>query len=227
MKYPNAYKGVKKIWIAELLLLVAAVLGIAMLIIVAANVGIATEVTATGTTIIVGETVIANEAAAAPAAILALCTGLLALIAFILHLIGIIGARKDDENFRFAMYITLLGIAASIITSVWSNNEMLKRWMDVVTTICSLFASYFVLTGIASLADKFPDRETKAIALKSRTWLAGSFCLSSVLKCINSIFNIQNGTVVLIMSIAALVVDIISYVLYLRALSSGKNMLAK
>lgn len=227
MRFPNAYKGIKKIWIAELLLLVAAVLGIAALIIVANNVDVTTEVAAVGDSVVVGETVFANEGAIAPAAILTLCTGLLALIAFILNLVGIIGARKDDENFKLALYVTLIGIAASIVTSIWSNNEMLKRWMDVVNTICSLFASYFVLTGIASLADQFPDAETKTIALKSRTWLEGAFCLSAVLKFIVNLFNIQNATVVLIMSVAALVVEIISYVLYLRALNKGKNMLAK
>ena len=77
------------------------------------------------------------------------------------------------------------------------------------------------------MADKFPDTETKAIALKSRTWLTGSFCLSAVLKFIISIFNIQNTTIVLIMSIAALLVEIIAYILYLRALAKGKDMLAK
>jgi len=227
MRFPNAFKGIKKIWVAEILMLIAAILGIALLIIVSNNVAMTTEVAALGDTVAVSNSVTVNEAIAAPVTILTIGMGVIALIAFILNLIGLLGARRDDDNFRIALFVTIIGIAASIVTSVWSNNEIVKKWMDVVNTLCSLFASYFVLTGIASLAEQYPDHATKAFALKSRTWLEGSFCLSVILKFIINIFNIQNETVVLIMSIVALLVEIISYILYLRALNRGKAMLAK
>ena len=37
MRFPNAYRGVKKIWLAEMLMLLAAIVGIVLLIVVAAN----------------------------------------------------------------------------------------------------------------------------------------------------------------------------------------------
>ena len=216
MKFPNAYSGVKKIWLAEILMLLAAVLGIIMVIVVAGN-----------TQVVDGEVVAVAESVGTPAAILTIGTALLALVAFILNLVGIISARKDDDAFKIALFVTLVGIIASVIASIWSTNAVLTKWTDVVNTLCNLFASYFVLTGIASLANRYPDPETRDFALKSRTWLEGSFCLTAVLKFINNIFNIQNETIVIIMGVAALLVEIISYVLYLRALSKGKDMLAR
>ena len=136
-------------------------------------------------------------------------------------------ARVDDENFRIALYVTILGIAASIVSAIWTNNQRLTDWMDIAITICSLFASFYILTGIASLAGKFGDEETRKVVLKARLWLEGSFCLTAILKFITVVFRIENETLLLVLGIGALVVEIISYILYLMALKRGKNMLAK
>ena len=217
MRFPNAFRGVKKIWLAELLMLLAAIVGIVLIVVIAAN------------SSLVGEEVIVNEdAVKTPAAILGIGTALIALVAFVLNLLGLINARKDDSAFSIALLVTLLGIVASVISSIWSGNQGLVKWMDTVLTICSLFASYYVLTGIANLAEQFPDEATKALALKSRTLVEGTFCATVIFKLIISIFKIQDGsTIYTILSIVALVLELVSYVLYLRALSKGKKMLAK
>ena len=217
MRFPNAFSGVKKIWLAELLMLLAAVIGIVLLVVVIGN------------TTVVDNTVIVNEAAIeTPTAILGLGAALIALIAFILNLVGLIKARKDDDGFSIALIVTMLGIIASVISSIWSNNQGLTRWMDAIKSICNLFASYYVLTGIANLAEKFPDSATKALALKSRTMLEGTFCATVLFKLAINIFNIQDGsTVYTVLSVIALVLEIVSYILYLRALNQGKKMLAK
>ena len=217
MRFSNAFRGVKKIWLAELLMLLAAIVGIVLIVVIAAN------------SSLVGEEVIVNEnAVKTPAAILGIGTALIALVAFVLNLLGLINARKDDSAFSIALLVTLLGIVASVISSIWSGNQGLVKWMDTVLTICSMFASYYVLTGIANLAEQFPDEATKALALKSRTLVEGTFCATAIFKLIISIFKIQDGsTIYTILSIVALVLELVSYVLYLRALSKGKKMLAK
>ena len=69
---------------------------------------------------------------------------------------------------------------------------------------------------------------TKALALKSRTLVEGTFCATAIFKLIINIFKIQDGsTIYTILSIIALVLELVSYILYLRALSKGKKMLAK
>ena len=217
MRFPNAFSGVKKIWLAELLMLLAAVMGIVLLVVVIGN------------TAVVDNTVIINEAAIeTPTAILGLGATLIALIAFILNLVGLIKARKDDDGFSIALIVTMLGIIASVISSIWSNNQGLTRWMDTIISICNLFASYYVLTGIANLADRMPDPETKAVALKSRLLVEGSFCATAVFKLIINIFNIQSGsTIHTIMAVVAMLLELLAYILYLRALAKGRKMLAR
>ena len=216
MRFPNAYRGVKKIWLAEMLMLLAAIVGIIMVIVMAAN----------GT--MVGEDIVINEGVKTPIAVLGIVTAVIALVAFILNLIGLINPNNDDSAFRIALLVTILGIVASAISAIWSNNETLNKWMDTATTICSMFASYYVLTGIANLAEKMSDAATKAVALKSRTLVEGSFCATALFKLIISIFKIQNGsTISTILAVIALLLELVSYILYLRALAKGKKMLAK
>ena len=215
MRFPNAYRGVKKIWLAEMLMLLAAIVGIIMVIVMAAN----------GT--MVGEDIVINEGVKTPIAVFGIVTAVIALVAFILNLIGLINANNDDFAFRIALLVTILGIVASAISAIWSNNETLNKWMDTALTICSMFASYYVLTGIANLAEKMSDAATKAVALKSRTLVEGSFCATALFKLIISIFKIQDGsTISTILAVVALLLELVSYILYLRALSKGKKMLA-
>ena len=215
MRFPNAYRGVKKIWLAEMLMLLAAIVGIIMVIVMAAN----------GT--MVGEDIVINEGVKTPIAVFGIVTAVIALVAFILNLIGLINANNDDFAFRIALLVTILGIVASAISAIWSNNETLNKWMDTALTICSMFASYYVLTGIANLAEKMSDAATKAVALKSRTLVEGSFCATALFKLIISIFKIQDGsTISTILAVIALLLELVSYILYLRALSKGKKMLA-
>ena len=216
MRFPNAFRGIKKIWLAELLMLLAAVVGIIMVIVMATN----------GT--MVGEDIIINESVKTPIAILGIVTAVIALVAFILNLVGLINANNDDPAFRIALLVTILGIVASAISAIWSNNETLNKWMDTALTICSLFASYYVLTGIANLAEKMSDAATKALALKSRTLVEGSFCATALFKLIISIFKIQSGsTISTILAVIALLLELVSYILYLRALAKGRKMLAR
>ena len=215
MRFPNAYRGVKKIWLAELLMLLAAIVGIIMVIVMAAN----------GT--MVGEDIVISEGVKTPIAVLGIVTAVILLIGFILNLVGLINANNDDSAFRIALLVTILGVVASAISAIWSNNETLNKWMDTAITICSMFASYYVLTGIANLAEKMSDAATKALALKSRTLVEGSFCATALFKLIISIFKIQDGsTISTILAVVALLLELVSYILYLRALSKGKKMLA-
>ena len=216
MKYPNAFKGVKKIWIAEILMLIVAVLGIVSVFVIAAN------------SVVIDDVLAIDAGAADAVGFITLSTAIIALIAFFLNLLGLIVAQQDEESFRTALYVTLVGVVTSVISAIWSTNVILVRWMDVITTLCNLFASYYVLTGIASLANTYPDTETRDLALKSRTWLMGTFCATAIMKIILSIFNIQSGTTfATILGIVGLVLEIVSYILYLRALNRGKNMLER
>ena len=217
MKFPNTFKGIKKIWIAEMLMLLAAVLSIVLVFVIAGN------------SVVIDDAVVVNtEAVKTPTAIIGIGAAVIILVAFLLNLIGIINCRKDDKNFINALFATLLGVVCGVVNAIWGeSNPRLGSWMEFVMVMESCYASYYVLTGVSNMSEAYPDEATKKLVDKSRNWLLGSFSLSAGLKLIVDIFNIQDGTPKTIMAIVAVLAEIISYIIYLMALNKSKKMLAK
>ena len=217
MKFPNTFKGIKKIWIAEMLMLLAAVLSIVLVFVIAGN------------SVVIDDAVVVNtEAVKTPTAIIGIGAAVIILVAFLLNLIGIINCRKDDKNFINALIATLLGVVCGVVNAIWGEAKpRLGSWMEFVMVMESCYASYYVLTGVSKLSEAYPDEATKKLVDKSRNWLLGSFSLSAGLKLIVDIFNIQDGTPKTIMAIVAVLAEIVSYVIYLMALNKSKKMLAK
>ena len=220
MRFPNAFSGVKKIWLAEILMLLAAVLSIVIIVIAATG--------ATLSEVDGSETIIITDGLLAVIGGVGIAAALVMLVAFVLNMVGLINARKDEDSFSKALLFTCLGIVAGVVSAIWSDNTRLVKSMETCTSLCNLFASYYVLTGIANLADQMPDPETKSIVLKSRTLLEFTFCATAIFKLIIVLFYVQTGsTFYTILGLIALVLEMVSYVLYLRALSKGKSMLAR
>ena len=214
MRFPNTFKGIQKIWIAEMLMLLASVLSIVLLFVVANNSAVVEDVL-----------VVAIDT---PTQVLSIASAVLMIVAFVLNLIGIINCRKDDKNFVNALFATVLGVICGIVNAIWGEAKpRLGEWMEFVMVMESCYASYYVLTGVSNLSEAYPDPQTKKLVDKSRNWLLGSFCLSAILKLIVDIFNIQDGTPKTIMGIVAVLAEIVSYVIYIMALNKSKKMLAR
>lgn len=215
MKFPNAYNGVKKIYLAEVVQILAAVMGISLIVVLVAN----------NVTLGAEEMSLENmpEILTPVFGIGAAC---FALIAFILNLFGVMSARKDDNNFKMAFFAILTGIVCSIAGAVFNSNESLKHWMEAGGTLGSLFASYFVLSGIASLAGKYPDNTMMSLALKARARLAGTFGATVILQAIVSLFRIPNYTVLSTLCVIIPLMQLVSYMLYMMTLARCKKMLA-
>ena len=216
MQFPNAYKGVKKIYLAELLMLAVAVLGIAIVVILVAS-GMAADGNIDRLNL--------TEEQAAIVAGLGLTVSLLMIIGFILMLVGVINAKKDDSNFRIALYAILLGILFAVINALLSKQyPVIERWLSLATSICSLFSTYFILSGIGSLAERMGDAPVKALADKARNVLCFTFSASYILKLIQGFLN--NSTFSQIINLVGLVLEIVSYIYFLIVLAKGRKMLA-
>ena len=220
MKFPNAYKGVKKIHLAQILMIICAVLAIASLFVLAWNNVDLQNVT---------EENVANSnltaASAGTAATLALVSGLLIIVAFILELVGIINGMKDDENFKTALAAIGIGVLLNVLKTVLKTDFM-TEWADTASMVLSFLATWYILTAIANLADKLGNSAVKALAVKTRNILAATYLISVIGDAVCNLIG-GNGTAVTIIGVVAVLAEIVSYVFFLRALSQGKKMLAE
>ena len=216
MQFPNAYRGVKKIYLGELMMLAVTVLTIATVIIIAVG-----RVDAGGELDL--NRLNAGESGAVVGLAIAIC--LLLIIGFIVMLVGVINARKDDGNFRIALYAILLGIVIGAVDSSFGlKNPEWRKWFSVGISISSLCSTFYILTGIASLAEQMGDGGIRALAYKARNILLFSFAASCIFKLVSEYLN--NPGTSNFFNVIGLFLELISFGFLLVVLDKGRKMLA-
>ena len=215
MRFPNALEGVKKIYKAEIIGLIGVIIGF-----VAAILALGGAVTASA-----GEG--GGIGAVAIGGILLIAMAVLLIIAFIMNIIGLNKAKIDEENFKHALTMVIVGIVASVVLGATKEGTLLNSVGDNLSKICSLFVNYYVCTALISLAEKLGDAAVAQKAAKVRSLLMGVWLVSVVLNVLSDILQ-KNATLAIIAGVIALVaiiVEIVAYILYLGLLKRSSAML--
>lgn len=214
--FENAYEGVKKIYKAEILALIATVLLLVGSVISLTGVR-AGEGTQTGDSLLIS------------GGLLVIVAAILLIIAAIMNIIGVNRASKDEAAFKNALIALLFGIAANILVSVFSNNSAINSIGKAAANVTEILASYYICTGVINLADRLGNSEVSARGQKVRSILMGIWVAAAVLNILSTLFG-TNETMQNVIGIIAIVVSVISivaYFLYIGLLGRAKKMLAK
>lgn len=215
MRFPNALEGVKKLYKAEIIGLISVIIGF-----VAAILALGGAVTASA-----GGS--GGIGAVAIGGILIIVVSVLLIIAFIMNIIGLNKAKADEENFKHALTMVIVGIVASVVLGATKEGTILNSVGDNLSKICSLFVNYYVCTALISLAEKLGDAAVAQKAAKVRSLLMGVWVVSVVLNVLSDILQ-KNATLAIIAGVIALVaiiVEIVAYILYLGLLKRSSAML--
>ena len=218
MKYPNAAKGLNKIYIAEILSIIAAVLTIVVVILVGAN--------HVDTSISGEEAVQVLQAAniGTPVVILGIFMILLMLVGYIMNLIGIINASKDEGAFKQALWMLLASMVFGIVASALENsNAQVANWLKVPSTLFDLVVTLYVLEGIANLAGNLGRKEIVDMSRNCRTYLMSALILSAAAQ-VFAALGTTGTTLNTTSGIAAGLLQIVAYVIYLRVLNKARLM---
>ena len=105
MRYPNAYKGVSQIFTAEIIEILAECWAVIGIILALAGVG-AADVTGSE---------IAGSGLAVSSIIFMIGTAVLLVIAFILNILGISNAAKDEDGFKAAKIAVIVAVLAVVV----------------------------------------------------------------------------------------------------------------
>ena len=72
----------------------------------------------------------------------------LGIVSFFLNLLGIISASKDDEGFKNALYMVIIGIIASIVASILkTKHPTIAGYFETINDVSELFVFYYVISG--------------------------------------------------------------------------------
>ena len=221
MRFPNAHNGVKKIFTAEILSLIGTIA-----LIIAAILALAA-----GTMISNGTAdaeVNATVGMAAGLALFGIAGSILMLVAFIMNLVGIISAKKDEESFNTALIFVIVGIAASLFSGIFSKNALVGDFTRIITNFAEMLVAYYVVQGIMNLAVRLQDTEMFERGNQVRMYLMIAYCVPILMHFISTILSMNTDSVLSegldrFASVGSLVV----YVIYLGYLNKAKKMLEK
>ena len=214
MRFPNAYKGVGQIYKAQILMLITSILMIVsgiILIAAAQNSGDGALAAAGGSIAIV------------------LISSILMIVAFILSLLGISSAMKDEPSFRTAMICTGIGIAASVLSSIFSSNGTVSDIFNWISNVASICVTLLIIQGICVLANKLRKPEMVDKGRRLAYMLLAVRVLALVASIVSAIFEKSSGGLIAagVILIISAIIDIVSYFMYLSYLSQAKKMLEK
>ena len=215
MRYPNAYKGVSQIYKAELIAILAVICTCIGAILAIFGVGVAdvgSEAVGAGFAITGGLFVIA--------------TAVLMIVSYILNIVGVGNAAKDEVGFRSAMIAIIIGIVASIVSGIFANKEIVCLLAQLVSRVCDIMVFWFCIEGISNLAEKLNDRGVANKADSFTKLIIGIYIAGIVLAIIGSFVKV-GGFLDGFIDVAGSVCSIVAYLSYLSLLRSAKDMLAR
>lgn len=217
MRFPNAASGVKKLFTAQILGLIASVatiIGLIFLIFTAA----AADANAQGGAVAAGLGTIILMGASA----------VLILIGSIMTLVGIIQASKDEGAFKTALIAIIVSLVAAVIAGIFSSNGLVQSICQIIQNVMNLAVTLFVINGVTNLAEKMNNTEVWSKGRNLLKVIVCIYALSLIASFISLIFGgIFMSVTAAILALIAAVLDVISYFLYLSLLNKGKKMLAE
>ena len=217
MKFQNAYEGVKKIFTAEILSLIASVCTTIEMVLTVVGVSAASNDSAGGTVAALGGVVV-----------LGLGAMVLAVISFIFQLIGVNKASHDEPAFKIVLYIIFAGIALSVIGGAFSGNATVKNITTILSSAVNLAVTVFIIQGIKNLAARLNNDEVINKGDTIFKIIIASYALIIIAQIVAAIA--QNGTgaiIALVFILIAGILSIVQYILYIIYLNKAKQMLAE
>ena len=222
MKFPNAAKGVKKIFTAEILNLIGTiVMVIAAIAVAIGGAGAAGAQTEEGIALALGGGMMV-------ALILIAVYMILATIAYIMNLVGIINASKDETNFKSALIFLIVGIVTTILVAVFRNNPVVYSMLLSLGNLMNVFVNIFVIAGGVKLADRMNRGDVSTKGTNVLKLIIVVAILSLIASLISSFMGGMVASVTAaVLLIVSLILNIIKYFMYLSFLSRLKKSLVE
>ena len=215
MRFPNAAKGMKKVFAAEILSLIAAIaLGSTLIMSI-----VFLNFEQTGNETAMGVSGIGLLVFMAGAAVLT-------ILALIFKLIGVVQTSKDEPSFKIVIWLIVFGLIASVIGACFSSNTFVYNLTNAISNVLNFISLLFIILGIGNLGvqvgndeviDKCSSQFKLILGIGIVALLARFFCIF--------LPTVPAQGIVIALAVVALVLNIIQYILYLSLLSKAKKML--
>ena len=217
MKFPNAASGVKKIYIAQILALFATLCTGAALVYA--------SIKGKGETVEQAVDDLSGSGLAIVATA-ALIGAILLLVAWIVQLVGVIQASRDEDAFKAVLYLIIFAIIVSIVSAVFSNNETVSNIANIASDVLNLITTLMIIAGIVDMAAQLGNTDVPNKGKAIVRIICATLALTIIIKIVMSIFKNDVGTIVAgVLAVIALVLEVVQFIVYLVFLSRASKIL--
>ena len=211
MTFPNAYNGVKKLFTAEILALIA---------------GVCAVIAALGVILLAA----GKGGGMVLAIIFSLASLVLFIIGYIMMLVGMKRAGRDENRFNQAFIVAIavlvLSVVSSIFTSAGVGGGIPSAIMDFVKKIGDVVIAILIINGIQNLAAQIGDNQ---IIKKGTTLLVILAIVNGIAALISLVTAFIGGTFVntaaAVLALISGILSVIYYILFIIYLGKSKKML--
>lgn len=220
MKFPNAAKGVKKIFNAEIISLIAALVGGAGIILGLIGASNETDESA-------GTTLLAVSGA------LLIVSGIALLVAEIMNIIGFIQAAKDEEGIKRAVLCTVFSCAFAFAAFFENQTGFLGGLgtvLSTISTVLNMLVALFMIGGLMNLSAKCNRHDMVKRGHSILTTIVVSYLITlalSILIRFGAYTSSFGAGVINWLSGLSALFTVFIYVLELIYLAKAKKMLAE
>jgi hypothetical protein len=151
------------------------------------------------------------------------------VVSFIFNIIGLTRAAKDERTFTIALFAIAANILFVGFGGIFStaNNAFMASLMNAFSTVAEMVAFLYTIQGIRKLAVRIGDTEMDNKGVNLFKIMLVVIVFEFIGNLIVLIFGGQTASVIAaIVYLAAVVLTIVEYVLFLTYLSKAKKMLA-
>ena len=225
MKFPHAANGVKKIFTAEILSLIAAALIIVAAVMAFSVVGSVEGYEATKSNAAAAGALVSS----AGLLIFGIGSLVLSLISFILNIVGVARASRDESAFKIALYALIAGLVFTGLSSAFENlSGPLSGAMSALATVTELIVTLYVVQGIRLLASRLNNREVDNKGQKLYMIIFVVLIIRLIANILVAIFGGRFTTILaLCIFMVSTVLSLVQYIMYLIFLAKAKKMLSE
>ena len=220
MRFPNAYKGVKKLFTAELINIAALVLYLVASVFAVLSL----------------RTDPPTESFAALTGTLVIIAAVALIVAFIIQIVGLVQGSRDEAKIHHALICVVISIIVTVLVMFLSviPDPVVRSGISVATEVLTkaltIASLQFILRGIAALSSKLEDEKMEKGGKRLALVILILIVVSIVLNLIPTF--VQNPSVELrnvlsILGIIARVADLVTSILVIVYYGKATKMLAK
>ena len=213
LKYPNAAKGLHIMVAAEIVALIASLIAVIVSLFSLPSFDFSKLI---------------DYTFSAKDIITFLIVIVLYIVSFILEIIGIVLASKDEPAFKISLYAIIAAIVFTILSAFFYENETIYLILSIAGDVAQFFLVHYIIHGIMHLSNHLGRTEVSKRGSHIFIVIYIGIIFEVIVRVFEIIFGIERGEeLAMPFDVIANILKSIEYLLFLIYIIKGTRMLRK